>query len=277
MVNLRKILIATLVPFSLMSDPSPKNMTWSNSKIEETSNDLEQRLDDLAEVEVLNPGGEGAIYLVGQFHATPVTTKNGTHYEGTVQSALVQAQIYHILLRLRPQLIMGEGLGAGEFTLSRRVDWSRAEVERHERNLAENIEFTVRYFIANPKELAYTSLDIFYPEIKVYGANDSKEMQNIEDIDKQQFLLGSRLSAASRDPSRFIKLSREFKNWQAEADKIHDQRSRIYMDEGIAIADQLRQPKFTIVIGNSHLLLMAQEYHGKRKLYVIRPHGVKGK
>ena len=272
MISLRKLLLASIIPYALASNPLYHEKK-SASTIQ--SNNLEQRIGHLAKVDIVNPQGEGAIYLIGQVHADPVTTKDGVEYKGTQESALVQAQVYHILLRLRPQLAIGEGLPNREFTFPmENLKWSEAEIKFHKNGFERSVDFTREYFALNPKQVAYSAWEMLNPQTATYGIDDKKEMQRVRELDKQQFSLAEPISSAVKDTLKMVEFANQIRSIRTKKKNLHDQRSRIYMRESVAIADRLKQPEVTIIIGAAHLPLMTQEYGGSRKLYIIWPRGI---
>ncbi|MBD3248879.1 hypothetical protein GF336_02425 [Candidatus Woesearchaeota archaeon] len=127
--------------------------------------------------------------------------------------------------------------------------------------------------LKDPNETGYTAIETFMPDAcRVFGVDDSKEMKQLNNIKKEVLETALKYIPKKEDLLDTVKVRDHDKAVEMiyeKRRKLNDDRSRIYLKKGIEKADSLDEKNLAIVIGAAHLKLMAEEYKGKRRLYVI--------
>ncbi len=134
------------------------------------SEHLEDLLRPFAKVDIHRPHGEGALYLIGQRHPPANLEETGPRFLPDPRVPIVQAQIYHILLRLKPNVILGEGFKEGEFhyPIEERA-LSQEEYYSLQKKFDSDIFTLVEFFTHNYKETAYTMYEAMHPTTRSFG------------------------------------------------------------------------------------------------------------
>jgi len=249
--------------------------------VEIRQRDLEGIIRRNASIEKMIPGSSGRVYLIAQEHHYAGTTREGKDPNAKQQDSLplIQSEIYHLLHDLckeaKLSLVIGEGLGPKELVLPyEQKGFSKSNWEEHRAGMNDKA-FSVNFLHSNPKETGYTLLEFFHPDLVTsFGANDSIHLSELSKIERGLFDL-----ALKYIPTRTDYENPEKRRLLREAEmplndrkaQLNDERSIIYLNEGIARADELKKEDIAIVIGASHIPLMAKKYSGKRTLYVICP------
>jgi len=265
---------------------SPKNSIVNNNINHNNIPVKKESLEDVITrnasiVKVVNPKGEGNLYLVGMVHyykENSILPMSHSFYKPQHRSLpFVQSEIYHLLSDLSKEqdlnVVVGEGLGDRETTS---VVHDPTEEWLEQRNKMDEKEHAVTWFRRYQKETGYISLEYFHPDlVRTFGVDDKKQMEASRriKIHMDSLYMASRSGPGSAKIKRQnyeIMTAPSRKNWWA----LQDERSRIYMKEGIAIADKLGEKDLAIVIGAYHVPLMVKEYEGRRKLYVLRPNSM---
>ncbi len=225
--------------------------------------------------EVVNKEGKGSIYLIGIEHWYGGTTRKGVDKNAKQTETLphVQAEVYlllHDLAGCGLEVVVGEGLGAGELRLDHEAKgFSDEDVEYHRKRMTDK-DFAIEFFKANQKEAGYTILELLEPELVLtLGVDDAKEMAELKAIDRKIFEAALKYIPTKKDyenPAKRAQMRAAEIPLIKRKRELNDKRSRIYIEEAVALDSDC-----AIVIGADHVKLMAEEYKGRRRLYLIRP------
>ncbi|HLC74781.1 MAG TPA: hypothetical protein VJH88_02900 [Candidatus Nanoarchaeia archaeon] len=241
-------------------------------------------IEKYATIRLISPGDKGNIFLIGMEHYYAGTTRTGSDANAQQSASLAHVQseiyglLYHLAAQADAQLIVGEGIGVKELVLP--YERKRLSKEEHEEYREEMNEHAhrVRFFNANPRETGYTALKIFNPElIRLFGADDRKEQQELQLLEREIFSAALRYVPKKSDwdnPEHVRRLKMVEERVMKRKNELKDARSRIYSNHAIELADMLHEDNVVIVIGSAHIHLMAQEYRGKRSLYILQPHSL---
>ncbi len=232
---------------------------------------------------IVNPEGEGDIYVIGQKHYTlPFDRKGNTKHNdpiSTKDTAEVQCDnfflIKDLILEKRLKFFIGESNKVKDYKVSQenlekgRIYGPKIMNSRKKEAL--------KFFENNPHAIAYEVLKHFLPDkfhLKLIGEGSVKEKRDLlrKKMRARVNLYGQRHNinenldigeVAKHDPV-LLELVKEDCYLNSEVNKW-------YLDESQRLADELGHKNFAIGIGIRHLRGMMEIYKGKRRLILIRP------
>ncbi|MBW2981413.1 hypothetical protein KY343_00905 [Candidatus Woesearchaeota archaeon] len=230
---------------------------------------------------VINPEGEGDLYLIGQKHYIfRFNEKGNTTAVPSSNKTIVDVQCDDFFL-LKDLILESElDFVIGESEKKREFDVSEEGLEKgriYGPGIMGSRKKALRFFTNNPHAIAYEALKHFLPDrfkLTSIGEGDVKEkrdelrerMKERVNLYRNTYGINGRLDVgevAKHDPVLLGIVKEDC--------GLNNEVNRWYLSEGPRLADELGYRNFAIVIGLGHLRGMMEEYKGKRRLLVIRP------